>query len=80
MTDDPEVVLKVDIPTDPNQIKEDMRVRRQAIRIMYADLAMLSSRLRDVVGFPAWAEYMEQVAEAGKEDIAAAHRLRNGEG
>jgi hypothetical protein len=71
-----EVITKIDIPTDPAEIMEHLKVRHQAIKIMLADITMLSERLRATIGPVAWIEYMAKLKAAGDDDITNAYKLR----
>jgi hypothetical protein len=45
-------------PTDPEAIKEHIIAHQQAVRIILAQLTMLSERLRHMIGPVAWLEFM----------------------
>jgi hypothetical protein len=64
-----ENVIPIDMPTDPEEIKKAMAVRRQAVRIMLAELTMLSERLRKVMGPAAWLQWTASQTEASESDI-----------
>lgn len=52
-------------PTEPAVIKADIEVRRQAIRIMFAEITALKQHLARALGPEAYLEYM--AAEAADE-------------
>jgi hypothetical protein len=58
-----------EVPTDPETIKEHIKVRRQAVRIMLAEITVLSERLRKTVGPVEWLKYMSAESEAAGADI-----------
>lgn len=45
-------------PTDPTQIKADIEVRREAIRIMFAEITALKQHLARALGPEPYLEYM----------------------
>jgi hypothetical protein len=71
-----EQIIPIDMPTDPEEIKKAMDVRRQAVRIMLAELTMLSERLRKVIGPGDWLQYTASQTEESGSDIFGVARER----
>jgi hypothetical protein len=65
-------------PTDPEMIKAHMDARRQAVRILLAELTMLSERLRNIIGPAAWLEYMGKSNSDVMEEVNR-HAPHNGQ-
>lgn len=65
-----------DLPTDPADMKKAIEVRRQAVRIMMAEISVLSEGLRQIVGPVEWLRYMTESVQSGKSDIFGVARER----
>lgn len=61
-------------PTDPGQIKRDVAVRREAIRIMFAEITALKQHLARALGPEA---YLEWLAEEAADDRSNAMGVAN---
>ena len=65
-----------DLPTNPEDMKKAIDVRRQAIRIMFAEISVLSEGLRNIVGPVEWLRYMGDSVQSGESDIFGVARER----
>ena len=65
-----------DLPTNPVDIKKAIDVRRQATRIMMAEITVLSELLRKTIGPVEWLKYMQETVQSGESDIFGVARER----
>lgn len=65
-----------DLPTNPEDIKKAIDVRRQATRIMMAEITVLSELLRKTIGPVEWLRYMSETVQSGGSDIFGVARER----
>ena len=65
-----------DLPTNPVDIKKAIDVRRQATRIMMAEITVLSELLRKIIGPVEWLKYMQETVQSGESDIFGVARER----
>lgn len=57
-----------------DQLKHDLKIRREAIQRMLGDINMLSTLLEQKIGKVAYLQYMAEIGQSSQGDIFGARR------
>lgn len=63
-----------EFPTDTEQIKKAIRLRRRAIGIMLAEMTALQQHLRQNIGTSEWLQFQAEEKQAADADIMGSAR------